>query len=48
MASAVAGLRFDSMGADDREGWLRTDPGMMSEQGGMDGFFIARWRAPAQ
>ena len=31
-----------------REGWLRTDPGMMSEQGGMDGFFIARWRAPAQ
>jgi 16S rRNA (cytosine967-C5)-methyltransferase len=30
------------------EGWLRTDPGMMSEQGGMDGFFIARWRAPAQ
>ena len=31
-----------------REGWLRTDPGMMSDQGGMDGFFIARWRAPAQ
>ncbi|MGZ3198691.1 MAG: RsmB/NOP family class I SAM-dependent RNA methyltransferase [Croceibacterium sp.] len=27
------------------EGWLRTDPGMLSEQGGMDGFFIARWRA---
>ena len=24
VASAVAGLRFDSMGADDREGWLRT------------------------
>ncbi|GAA3789155.1 RsmB/NOP family class I SAM-dependent RNA methyltransferase [Qipengyuania pelagi] len=30
------------------EGWLRTDPGMMSDQGGMDGFFIARWRAPPQ
>ena len=28
------------------EGWLRTDPGMLSDQGGMDGFFIARWRAP--
>jgi 16S rRNA (cytosine967-C5)-methyltransferase len=25
------------------EGWLRTDPGMIA--GGMDGFFIARWRA---
>jgi 16S rRNA (cytosine967-C5)-methyltransferase len=24
------------------EGWLRTDPGMAA--GGMDGFFIARWR----
>jgi len=27
------------------EGWLRTDPGMMAEHGGMDGFFIARFRA---
>ena len=26
------------------DGWLRTDPGMLAEQGGMDGFFIARWR----
>jgi 16S rRNA (cytosine967-C5)-methyltransferase len=26
------------------EGWLRTDPGMMIEQGALDGFFIARWR----
>lgn len=25
------------------EGWLRTDPGMLAEAGGMDGFFIARW-----
>ena len=30
------------------DGWLRTDPGMLSHQGGMDGFFIARWRAPVQ
>ena len=27
------------------EGHLRTDPGMLSEHGGLDGFFIARWRA---
>ena len=26
------------------EGWLRTDPGMLSEHGGLDGFFVARWR----
>ncbi|QVM83154.1 RsmB/NOP family class I SAM-dependent RNA methyltransferase [Novosphingobium decolorationis] len=26
------------------EGWLRTDPGMLAGQGGLDGFFIARWR----
>jgi 16S rRNA (cytosine967-C5)-methyltransferase len=25
------------------EGWLRTDPGMLA--GGMDGFFVAEWRA---
>ncbi len=29
------------------EGWLRTDPGMLTEQGGLDGFFVARWQAPA-
>lgn len=27
------------------EGWLRTDPGMLPEEGGLDGFFVARWRA---
>lgn len=27
------------------EGWLRTDPGMLPEDGGLDGFFVARWRA---
>lgn len=26
------------------EGWLRTDPGMLPEKGGLDGFFVARWR----
>jgi 16S rRNA (cytosine967-C5)-methyltransferase len=25
------------------EGWLRTDPGMLAEHGGIDGFFIARF-----
>jgi len=25
-------------------GWLRTDPGMLLEAGGLDGFFMARWR----
>ncbi len=28
------------------EGWLRTDPGMLTKDGGLDGFFIARWRKP--
>ena len=27
------------------EGWLRTDPGMLADVGGLDGFFIARWHA---
>ena len=26
------------------EGWLRTDPGMLDESGGIDGFFAARWQ----
>ncbi|MXP29909.1 methyltransferase domain-containing protein [Porphyrobacter algicida] len=26
------------------EGWLRTDPAMLDDVGGLDGFFIARWR----
>ncbi len=28
------------------QGWVRTDPGMLPEDGGLDGFFIARWQAP--
>jgi 16S rRNA (cytosine967-C5)-methyltransferase len=27
----------------DARGWLRTDPGLLAAQGGMDGFFMARW-----
>ena len=26
------------------DGWLRTDPGMLPDAGGLDGFFIARWQ----
>jgi len=26
------------------QGWLRTDPAMLAEAGGLDGFFVARWR----
>ena len=29
----------------DPDGSLRTDPGMLAEAGGMDGFYIARWCA---
>ncbi|MGB7374371.1 RsmB/NOP family class I SAM-dependent RNA methyltransferase [Pontixanthobacter sp.] len=25
------------------DGWLRTDPGMLGDAGGLDGFFIGRW-----
>ena len=26
------------------QGWLRTDPGMLAGAGGLDGFFVARWK----
>jgi len=26
-------------------GWVRTDPGMLRDSNGLDGFFIARWKA---
>ncbi|MBC2666968.1 RsmB/NOP family class I SAM-dependent RNA methyltransferase [Novosphingobium flavum] len=26
------------------QGWLRTDPGMLSDSGGLDGFLVARWK----
>jgi len=28
------------------EGWLRTHPGLLAEQGGIDGFFVGRWVKP--
>ncbi|MEO1488532.1 MAG: RsmB/NOP family class I SAM-dependent RNA methyltransferase [Pseudomonadota bacterium] len=28
------------------EGWVRTHPGLLQEDGGLDGFFIARWGKP--
>jgi len=45
-------LTPDPIGADDlpagiaptAEGRLRTDPSMLSDAGGLDGFFVARWR----
>src|SRR3546814_2985454 len=33
--------------APDASGFVRTLPGMLAEAGGLDGFFIARLRAPA-
>jgi 16S rRNA (cytosine967-C5)-methyltransferase len=26
------------------QGWLRTDPSLLPDAGGLDGFFVARWR----
>lgn len=41
-ARAPAPAAIEGFAAATPEGWLRTDPGMI--EGGMDGFFIARWR----
>jgi 16S rRNA (cytosine967-C5)-methyltransferase len=38
-AELPAGLRPTS------QGWLITDPGMLAGSGGLDGFFVARWKA---
>ena len=46
-------LTPDPIGADELpaglaplpNGWLRTDPAMLAEAGGLDGFFVARFRA---
>jgi 16S rRNA (cytosine967-C5)-methyltransferase len=46
VALAIDPIRADELPdwlAPTPEGWLRTDPGMLAEQGGMDGFFIARF-----
>ena len=40
-------IRADELSEDitpKSEGWLRTDPGMLADHGGLDGFFIGRWR----
>ena len=50
-AFAADGLVVDAIRAEElpaglvptAEGWLRTDPGMLGEAGGLDGFFVARW-----
>lgn len=31
--------------ASTEEGWLRTHPGQLPDAGGLDGFFVARWKA---
>ncbi len=50
--AAKVALESDPIRADElpqglaptKDGYLRTDPGMLLEDGGLDGFFIARWR----
>ncbi len=41
----IAGSELPASLAPSANGWLRTDPAMLTEHGGLDGFFIARWRA---
>jgi 16S rRNA (cytosine967-C5)-methyltransferase len=43
----IAGGELPAGLAPTTEGWLRTDPGMSASEGGLDGFFIARWRNQA-
>lgn len=51
--AALVGLSPDPIRAEELpaglvptdQGWLRTDPAMLPDAGGLDGFFIARWRA---
>lgn len=31
-----------------KEGWLRTHPGMLTDRGGLDGFFVGRWTTSAE
>lgn len=52
-ARGVSGLQPLAIAADElpagieptAEGWLRSDPGMLANVGGIDGFFAARWQA---
>ncbi len=41
----IAGDELPAGLAPTTEGWLRTDPGMLASEGGLDGFFVARWLA---
>ena len=51
-AARKLGLTVDPITADElpmglvptAEGWLRTDPGMLADVGGLDGFFVGRWK----
>ena len=43
--SAIAPSELPSGLEPSPQGWLRTDPGMLAESGGLDGFFIARFTA---
>lgn len=51
-AAAVTGLLDEPVAVSElpegiaptSEGWVRTDPGLLPEVGGLDGFFVARWR----
>ena len=47
VALTLAPIRADELPAGlapSADGYLRTDPGMLAEAGGIDGFFVARWR----
>ena len=49
--AATVGLALDPIRAEElpagllpsADGYLRTDPGLLAEAGGIDGFFVARW-----
>jgi 16S rRNA (cytosine967-C5)-methyltransferase len=43
-AAPISAAELPDWVAPTPDGWLRTDPGMLAEHGGMDGFFVARWR----
>jgi 16S rRNA (cytosine967-C5)-methyltransferase len=54
-AALARGLVIDPISAEERpdlapaltpQGWLRTHPGLWPKLGGMDGFFVARFRRP--
>ena len=44
VSGCAVGPDFQKPDAPTPEGWVRTHPGMLDKAGGLDGFFIARWR----